>query len=206
MIESVIPNHEDELRQLETLGNAGFVIGFGLRFGQPDFFLNRYPDAWTNLYETENFFFGDPVAAWTITRTGAIRWSEVRFPDPRGIMKAAARHGLNYGATFVAKVERKRSFLSLARNDRELTDAEMLVLNSKLDTWAKLFVRAHVALTDHELEALAAMRDGCKQSEAAEHLGVSVSTLKLRLDSAQKKLGAVNTLNAVVLAVRQNLI
>ena len=57
-----------------------------------------------------------------------------------------------------------------------------------------------------ELQALAAMRDGLRQSEAAEKLQVSVSTLKARLDSAQKKLGAPNTLNAVVLAVRQNLI
>ena len=94
----------------------------------------------------------------------------------------------------------------VARQDRELNDGEMLVLHNKIETWAKLFARARVTLTEVELQALAAMRDGLRQSEAAEKLQVSVSTLKTRLDSAQKKLGAPNTLNAVVLAVRQNLI
>lgn len=206
MLESIIPNHEDELRSLSSYGHTGFVIGFGLRFGQPDFFLNRYPEAWTSLYESENYFFGDPVAAWTIARTGAIRWSEVKFPDPRGIMAKAKKHGLKYGGTFVVKIDRKRSFLSVARQDRELNDGEMLVLHNKIETWAKLFAKAKVMLTEAELQALAAMRDGLRQSEAAEKLQVSVSTLKTRLDSAQKKLGAPNTLNAVVLAVRQNLI
>ncbi|MFV0383415.1 autoinducer binding domain-containing protein [Paracoccus sp. (in: a-proteobacteria)] len=206
MIETIIPNHEDELRALEQLGVSGFVLGFGLRFGQPDFFLSKYPEAWTTIYEQENYFFGDPVAAWTIARTGATRWSAVKFPDPRGVMKHAAKYGLKFGATFVEKVGRKRSFLSLARPDRELTDTEMMVLHSKLQTWAALFVRAKIALSDTEIEALAAIRDGIRQSDAADRLNISLSTLKMRLDSAQKKLGAANTLNAVVLAVRQNLI
>lgn len=206
MLDAFIPNSEDELRSLASYAQSGFVIGFGLRFGQPDFFLNRYPDAWTALYEQENFFFGDPVAAWTITRTGAIRWSEVRFPDPRGIMAQAKKHGLQYGATFVTKIDRKRSFLSAARPDREFNDGEMLVLHSKIETWAKLFVKSKVSLTEAELQALVAIRDGARQSEAADALQISLSTLKARLDSAQKKLGANNTLSAVVIAVRQNLI
>lgn len=47
MIELVIPNHEEELARLAEIGTSGFVIGFGLRFGQPDFFYNGYPEAWT---------------------------------------------------------------------------------------------------------------------------------------------------------------
>lgn len=206
MLDVFIPNAEEELRALERIAQGGFVIGFGLRYGQPDFFLNRYPDAWTSHYEQENYFFGDPVAAWTITRTGSIRWTDVKFPDPRGIMKEAKKHGLKYGATFVTKIDRKRSFMSVARPDRELDDGEMMLLHSKLEGWAKMFVRSKVSLTESELEALVSIRDGARQAEAAEKLQVSLSTLKQRLDSAQKKLGAPNTLSAVVMAVRQNLI
>ena len=206
MLDAFIPNSEDELRALERIAQSGFVIGFGLRFGQPDFFLNRYPDAWTALYEQENYFFGDPVAAWTITRTGSVRWTDVKFPDPRGIMTQAKKHGLKYGATFVTKIDSKRSFMSVARPDRELDDGEMMLLHSKLESWAKMFVRSKVSLTESELEALVSIRDGARQAEAAEKLEVSLSTLKQRLDSAQKKLGAPNALNAVARAVRQNLI
>ena len=113
MLEIAIPNHEAELQQLEAIGLSGYFLGFGLRFGQPDFFMNKYPDAWTKEYETENYFFGDPVAVWTITREGMTRWSEVKMPDMRGIMARAKAHGLRYGATFVVKVESKRSFLGL---------------------------------------------------------------------------------------------
>ena len=206
MISTFIPDSENELRVLSTYALSGFVIGFGLRYGQPDFFLNCYPEAWTALYERENFFFGDPVVAWTIARTGSTRWSDVQFPDMRGVMPEASKHGLKYGATFVTMIGRKRSFMSVARPDRELDDSEMLVLHGKLESWARMFVRSKVALTEGELQALVAIRDGARQSDAAAALQISLSTLKGRLDSAQKKLGASNTLSAVVMAVRQNLI
>ena len=41
MIELAIPNHEDELAVLERIGNGGFILGLGLKFGKPDFCLNR---------------------------------------------------------------------------------------------------------------------------------------------------------------------
>lgn len=206
MIEIAIPNFEKELDQLEAIGTTGFFLGFGLRYGQPDYFLNRYPKAWTDQYEAENYFFGDPVAVWTIAREGKTRWSSVNFPDIRGIMDEAAKHGLKYGATFVTKIGVKRSFLSLARPDRELTDGEMDMLMSKVESWAHLFNRARVALTDSELEALKAIHSGLRQNEAAEHLGLSISGLKLRLEGAQKKLGVRTLTSAVAQAVRMNLI
>ncbi|MBU3031159.1 MULTISPECIES: helix-turn-helix transcriptional regulator [Paracoccus] len=206
MIEQAIPNHEEELARLAEIGTTGFVIGFGLRFGQPDFFLNRYPEAWTTKYEEENYFFGDPVAAWTIARTGAIRWSEITFPDIRNVMPEAAKHGLIYGATVVTKVGRKRSFMSLARPDREMTDAEMEYLHSQIQLWARLFARSQVALTEGEIDVLRLLRDGLTQGEASERLGISTSTVKFRLSSAQKKFGANRTANVIALAARQNII
>lgn len=206
MLEIAIPNHEAELAQLDTIGTSGFFLGFGLRFGQPDFFLNRYPKAWTDIYEEENYFFGDPVAVWTIAREGSMRWSQCGFPDLRGILKHAAEFGLVYGATFVTKIGSKRSFLSIARHDRKLTDDEMNLLMVKIESWAHLFTRARVALSETELEALKLMHSGLRQSEAADILGISVSGLKARLDSAQKKLGVRNTTSAVSQAVRMNLI
>ncbi|RJL05462.1 LuxR family transcriptional regulator [Paracoccus aestuarii] len=206
MLELAIPGHETELERLHDLGTTGFFLGFGLRYGEPDFFLNRYPKVWTDIYEAENYFFGDPVAVWTIARTGMMRWSANHFPDPRGIMERAAEHGLAYGATFVVKVRSKRSFLSLARPDRELTDDEMDLLLSKLTTWAQLFARAKVALSEAERDALKLLQHGHRQSEAADLLGISVSGLKARLDGAQKKLGATNTTSAVSQAIRLRLI
>lgn len=206
MLEIAIPDYENQLEEIESIANAGFVMGFGLRFGQPDFFLNRYPKAWTDLYEEKNYFFGDPVAAWTIAREGSIRWSECGFPDIRGVLTEAQAFGMHYGATFVTVIAGKRSFLSVSRSDRELSDEEMTALMEKIRTWASLFVRAKIALTENELQALKTLHLGLKQGEAAQHLGISTSGLKARLDSAQKKLGVRNSTSAVSRAVRMNLI
>ncbi|MCZ0962947.1 helix-turn-helix transcriptional regulator [Paracoccus benzoatiresistens] len=206
MIELVIPNHEEELARLAEIGTSGFVIGFGLRFGQPDFFYNGYPVDWTAHYEEENYFFGDPVAAWTIARTGVIRWSEIKFPDMRSIMPEAASFGLVYGATAVTKLERKRSFMSLSRSDRELNDAELDYVHGRIQLWAKSFERAQVSLNEGELQVLRMLKDGHTQAEAAAALEIPVSTLKYRLQGAQKKLKASGTKNTIAVAVRQNLI
>lgn len=206
MLESVIPNYCEEMTRLEELGTSGFVLGFGLRFGRPYFLLNHYPQAWTELYEQQNYLLGDPVSTWALSHTGTIRWSDISDPDPREIFERANLYGLKYGAVTVTLQGGKRSYLSLARHDRELTDAELVVLQSKIELWANLFAKARNSLTDPELDVLAQLAVGLKQSEAAHRLKISVSTLKTRLDSAQRKLGATNALNAVVLAIRHNLI
>lgn len=203
---SPIADHDTEMQLLEQIATTGFLMAFGLRFGQPDYLLNRYPEEWTRLYERAQFIFGDPVAAWTVSRVGAVRWSDLAAHDPRRIMRRAAQYGLAYGATFVAQHEGKRSFLSVARHDRELSDDEMALLGDKLEGWSLAYAQRTSTLTDLELQALAAIRDGATQAEAARILKISRSTLKNRLDSAQHKLGATNTLNTVVIAVRQNLI
>lgn len=206
MLEIALPDYETELEQVAAIGTAGYCLGLGLRYGMPDYFLNRYPQSWTQEYEENNYIFGDPMVAWTFARKGSTRWSECSFPDPRNILKAAAKHGMVYGATFSTKVLSKRAFLSIARSDREATDSEMALLMSKLEIWASLFSGLKISLTNLETQALAAMHSGLKQSEAAESLGISVSALKLRLDGAQKKLGVKNTTSAVGRAVRMNLI
>lgn len=60
MIELVIPNHEDELAVLDKIGNGGFILGLGLKFGKPDFCLNRYPDAWTKNTNRRTTFLAIP--------------------------------------------------------------------------------------------------------------------------------------------------
>ncbi|MFD1481014.1 helix-turn-helix transcriptional regulator [Paracoccus nototheniae] len=208
MIDLVIPDHERELEVLEDIGNAGFILGLGLKFGKPDFALNRYPDAWTKKYEEENYFFGDPMTLWTMNRTGSVRWSACEFEDMRGVMDEARKHGLAYGATFVEVVKGKRSFLSIGRNDRELTDDEMAMLMTRVKSWASLFANywKTVGLTQGEVDALASLKMGTNQDEAAEALKISRSALRQRITTAQVKLRAPNTVSAVARAAQMGII
>lgn len=202
MLELVSPNHKEELAELESIGTAGFILGLGLRFGKPDFLINRYPDSWTEEYQRENYFFGDPMTIWTMAKTGCIRWSECSLPDLRGVMSEAKKHGLVYGATFVEVVQSQRSFLSIARHDRELSDSEMETLLSRLKTWANLFTNywQSIQLTPFEIAALAAIKSGDTQDDAAKTLGISRSALRQRLTTAAVKLRAPNSVSAVARA------
>lgn len=202
MLEFDSSNHEQELAELEQIGNAGYILGLGLRFGKPDFLINRYPASWTERYEQENYFFGDPMTVWTMAKTGCIRWSECTLPDVRGVMEDAKNYGLVYGATFVEVVQNQRSFLSIGRIDRELTDSEMATLGTRLRTWANLFTNywKSIQLSPAEIAALASIKSGANQDEAAQSLKISRSALRQRLTTAAVKLRAPNSVSAVARA------
>lgn len=201
-----IPNFDNEITQIEQIGSVGFFFGFGLKFGYPELIINRYPESWSRRYESEAYYVKDPMALWTLTRRGMMRWSKCKMPDAFGVLKEAKKHGLAYGATFVFAGKRKRSFLSVARSDRELTDDEMSRLMMKVDLWGGLFEKEGLKLSEKEIEALALMRDGYTQDEAADLVGITKAAFKLRLSSCQKKLGARNTTQAVGMALRGGLI
>lgn len=197
MLEIAIENYSQELERIAEIATSGYFLGMGVKYGPPDYFLNKYPEKWTNIYEENNYFFGDPIVVWTFAREGATRWSEQKFPDPRGILKYASKFGMKYGATFSTKVKRKKYFLSVARSDRELTDSEMNYLSAKLESFASAFSGLKSTLSTIEIEALRVAAEGFKQTDAAEILRISVSAYKLRLDSAQSKLGVRNTAAAI---------
>lgn len=97
MLNDLIPNFDDEIAEMHALAPSGWIMGFNLTYKGPEHLHNAYPDAWRSIYEDRNYFFGDPIAMWTMTHDGAARWSEVRIPDLRGVMQAARRFRLNYG-------------------------------------------------------------------------------------------------------------
>ena len=205
MFMTVIPDYENEIRLLERTGNAGFILGFGLKLARPQYLLNRYPPEWVAIYEDNGYYFGDPLVYWSVAVSGHRRWSDIKL-DPREVLPQAAKFGLKYGATMSTKVGRNRSFLSIARNDRELTDDEIDLLVRKLDLWSALFDRTLVTLSDKEKQVLHLVRDGLSQAEVAETLDIHLNTVKSRLKSAQGKLGSKNVVSAIVKATELDIL
>lgn len=196
-----IPNLEEETAQLREVGTAGYFLGFNYTLKGPEMMVSGYPEEWQAEYENRNYYFGDPILMWMGMNSGSKRWSEITFPDPRGIMKRAEEAcGLRYGAALSAKKGRKRSFLTVARSDREVSDVEMSMLSAKFDVWCELATN-RAALTDKEIDVLRLLRDGTTQKVIAETLGVAEVTVKHRAMSATTKLGASNRIQAVALAI-----
>lgn len=205
----ILPNYRDEIAYVETIAPSGYFMGFGLQyFNKPRMIVNRYPDDWAAKYQNESYYFKDPIAMWCMTRTGKTRWSEIRFPDPFGVMKAAKKCGLSYGATFASKAGGSISFLSISRPDREFTEVEMSTMSGKFEVWANLFAASGINLdiSEKELDAYRCIRDGMSYPEAAAALDISQSAVKLRLAGVQKKLRCKNITTTLVKLVQDGLI
>lgn len=206
MLERLIPNYEAEVEYLNDLGNAGWIMGFGISYKRADHLVNRYPVRWSQFYEDNDYIAGDPVLLWTLTKSGAKRWSEMRIPDVRGVLIHAAQHGLKYGATCSQKFLKKRCFITVSRNDREVTDSELAVLNAKFDIWCKCVVINTESLSEGEKAVLTRLAHGMDQAEIAAELSLSVSGVKARLISIQRKLGTTNATSTVAMAIKLQII
>lgn len=196
---------EELLAQLELLAPTGYHVGLHIRFAAPLMTFQTYPEAWNDRYTRNAYVLRDPMIAWGISRTGATRWSEIGLPDPFGIMKDAASHGLVYGVCVSCGHITSRTVAGAARSDREFTDEEVAEISG-------IVLRLHYEtqppdnLTKAEVEALRVLASGERYANGAAVLGISESALKARLSSARKKLFARTSAEAIQRAKDHRLI
>jgi len=185
-----------ELRKLDAFAEAGYFLGLHIRFTSPVMSFTTYDQAWADHYTNNGYVLRDPMTAWGFCTTGSTRWSNKKIPDPFGIFKEAARFGLRYGVTISCGPIRSRTIASLARADREFTDAE-------IEEIERLVRRLHdmteppQRLTKAQIEALRCIAEGDRHAAAAAKLGISESAFKARLTSARDRLMARTTAEAI---------
>jgi LuxR family transcriptional regulator len=188
-----------QLSRLESIAPRGYAAGIRIRFATPLYLVSTFPAEWQALYRERGFSLRDPLLAWGVSRTGTIRWSESRLPDPFGVLRQAARHGLVYGASASTGRVTSRSVVGIARQDREFTDAEIAEL-------ADVTQALHDAtepppdLDTGLIEALRLTAEGFRPVEAAIQLGIDETELVARIDAARATLGVGSTAQAIQLA------
>lgn len=184
------------LEQLEKLAPMGYTVGLHIRFATPLIYRSSYPEAWVSHYNSHSYYLRDPLVFWGVGVEGTTRWSSIPLPDPFGVMKKAAAHGLNYGAVSSYGPITSRSIVGVSRSDREFSDEELSALK-------ELTVRLHIEakppsdLTRAQIEALQCVANGDRHSAAAEKLGITESAFKARLTSARIRLEARTTSEAI---------
>lgn len=210
---SFYENYENAIEPVRRIGSAGYVVSFNFRYRGPEFFESTYPEKWQRLYDERNYYSLDPVLLWAITnrKGGDKRWSEIPFPSPgklpfiQNVPERAAEYGLKYGAIIARNVNGRRSALSVAREDREVTNQEISILSQLFDELTRV-VDGSCGLNDKELSVLKSLNDGHTDASAADLLGIPLPTLKSCKTSARKKLGCKTYTQAVGLAVKRNYI
>jgi LuxR family transcriptional regulator len=184
------------LEQLDQLAPMGYTVGLHIRFATPLIYKSSYPVAWVDHYNTHSYYLRDPLVFWGVGVEGTTRWSSIPLPDPFGVMKKAAGHGLNYGAVSSYGPITSRSIVGISRSDREFDDSELAKLK-------ELTIRLHIEakppseLTKAQIEALQCIANGDRHAAAAEKLGITESAFKARLQSARVRLEARTTSEAI---------
>jgi LuxR family transcriptional regulator len=184
------------------LAPAGHYLALRVGFAFPMEERNLLPSEWVTQYTRNGLMLVDPVMKWVYQHRGAVRWSEIALPDPAEVLRAAAGHGLRFGAAVSCSdhdLKGQRSFGTFARSDREFSDSELARLAAEVE-------RLHIAkapptnLTGAELEALRLVKDGLLMKEIAGLLGVSEGAVQQRLKNAKLKLNASTSSQAVSMA------
>ncbi|MDQ2067495.1 autoinducer binding domain-containing protein [Xinfangfangia sp. CPCC 101601] len=183
------------LDRLDSLAPMGYNVGLHIRFATPMIYKSSYPEAWVEYYNAHSYYLRDPLVFWGVGVEGTTRWSAIPLPDPFGVMKKAAAHGLNYGAVSSYGPITSRSIVGVSRSDREFSDAELAELK-------EITIRLHIEakpssdLTRAQIEALQYVANGDRNSSAAVRLGITESAFKARLNSARYKREARSTTDA----------
>jgi LuxR family transcriptional regulator, quorum-sensing system regulator SdiA len=185
-----------ELHHLSLHAPAGYFVGLHIRFTAPLFTFQTYDQAWIDHYTENGFVLRDPMTAWGFSTTGSIRWSDPHLPDPFGLFKEAARHGLHYGVTVACGPIKSRTIASFARADREFRDAEIEAVIAIVHRLHDM-TEPPEELTKAQIEALRCIAGGDRFAAAAVKLGISESALKARITSARIRLMARTTAEAI---------
>jgi LuxR family transcriptional regulator, quorum-sensing system regulator SdiA len=184
------------LERLDHLAPMGYTVGLHIRFATPLIYRSSYPAAWVEHYNSHSYYLRDPLVFWGVGVEGTTRWSSIPLPDPFGVMKKAAGHGLRFGAVSSYGPITSRSIVGISRSDREFDDQELAQLK-------ELTIQLHIEakppsdLTKAQIEALQCLANGDRHAAAAEKLGITESAFKARLQSARVRLEARTTSEAI---------
>lgn len=193
------------LSRLNKLAPRGYALGLHIRFASAHLLFQTYDSAWIERYTERGYMLCDPLISWGFGNVGALRWSELGFPDPHGILEQAAEFGLVYGVAISHGPTNSRTIGGFARSDREFTDDEIRLIHG---TVCHLHDESTPPekLTAAQRHALRLIAKGSRHAEAAALLGISESALKARLKSARERLFARTTAEAIQKAQEYNLL
>ena len=174
----------------------GYTVGLHIRFATPLIYKSSYPTSWVDHYNSHSYYLRDPLVFWGVGVEGTTRWSAIPLPDPFGVMKKAASHGLKFGAVSSYGPITSRSIVGIGREDREFSDEEMGQLK---EVTIQLHIEAKPPsdLTKAQIEALQCLANGDRHAAAAEKLGITESAFKARVQSARIRLEARTASEAI---------
>ncbi|MEP1765728.1 MAG: autoinducer binding domain-containing protein [Sulfitobacter sp.] len=182
-----------------------------------------YSEAWQKKYKEENYLRVDPVVIGCFQRFHPVDWKQLNWSSKaaRDFRQVAAEYevgsqGLSIpirgpnGQFAVFTVNRNCSDQEWAQFTQE-NRHDLILIAHCFNEKALEFGIAHgssqsQALSPREVDALTLLATGASRAQVAQELTISEHTLRVYIESARFKLGALNTTHAVARALSRGLI
>ncbi|MEQ6250128.1 autoinducer binding domain-containing protein [Sulfitobacter sp. HNIBRBA3233] len=182
-----------------------------------------YSDAWRQKYLDENFLRIDPVIAGCYQRFNPVDWKELDWSSraARDFRETASAYGVgNQG--FSVPIRGPNGQFALFTVNHRCDDDTWLVFTEKhrrdlilighffnekaLEFEPDRAPEPSQSLSPRELDAMTLLAIGHSRAQVAQMLSISEHTLRVYIESARFKLGALNTTHAVARAMSRGLI
>ncbi|SMH48872.1 LuxR family transcriptional regulator [Maritimibacter sp. HL-12] len=195
-----------------------WVNAEGERFG-----AGTYPGTWVDRYVERGYLRMDPVIFGCLQRFTPVDWKQLDWSSKaaRAMWRDARAHGLgNQGYTIPVRGPAGQ-FALFTLNTDENDDAwetfidtnarDLMILSHEFNKKALEFGPSGEnatppSLSPRELAAMRCLARGLSRAQAAMELEISEHTLRVYIESARHKLGALNTTHAVARALSTGVI
>ncbi|MBT2130457.1 helix-turn-helix transcriptional regulator [Aliiroseovarius lamellibrachiae] len=195
-----------------------WVNSIGERFG-----AGTYSPEWVDRYLEKDYLRLDPVIFGCFQRFTPVIWKELDWSSKpaRAMLQDAMDHGLgNQGYTIPIRGPAGQFALFTLNTQAEDQDwhafidanaRDLMILAHELNKKALEFEQWGDAattpmLSPRELSAMTYLAKGMNRAQAAAEMTISEHTLRVYIESARHKLGALNTTHAVARALATGVI
>ena len=208
------------LRDLYEIDHVSYhwVSSAGEHYG-----CGTYSLEWRQRYLDKQYLRVDPVVTQGYNRFHPVDWRDLDWSGKaaREFRRDAMAHGLgSQGLSIPIRGPSGQFALFGVNDDRDDAEWEAFIKVNRRDVIlvAHLFNQkalefegerlpdAARALSPREIDVMTSLALGQSRAQAADALGISESTLRVYIESARHKLGALNTTHAVARAMSEGLI
>ena len=190
-----------------------WVNSVGERFG-----CGTYTSEWVDRYLEKDYLYIDPVILGCFHRFDPVNWKQLDWSSKgaRDMLRDACDYGVGpQGFTVPVRGPKGQYALFTLADSRNDEDWEALITEKKkdlilvshafnqkaLELEEKVFQLEAAQLSKRERSTLTLLAKGKNRAQAAQELEISENTLRVYVESARHKLGALNTTHAVARAL-----
>lgn len=141
--------------------------------------FKTFPQDWLDTYMENGYMMRDPVTTWALTVGGTIKWSSPFLPDPFGVLRQAAEHGLKHGASIAIGPRSALSICSICRQDRDPSKDEIAEAKEIVEQLHALTAPPS-SLTDAQKAVLEGLAKGEGTAKLARRTGLTEAAVKAR--------------------------